>query len=79
MPEVFIKAYSIAKNLGRDLSGLTTANLDFIQHYRPTVNVLRRAVPSDGESFALTGHHEIMIPLLACAIKLETQRGAGGT
>jgi hypothetical protein len=79
MPEVFIKAYSIAKNLGRDLSGLTTANLDFIQHYRPTVNVLRRPVPSGGESFALTGHHEIMIPLLACAIKLETQRGAGGT
>lgn len=78
MPEVFIKAYSIARNMGRKLSGLATANLDFIQHYRPTVNVLRRPVPSDGESFALTGHHEILIPLLACAIKLETRRGSEG-
>jgi hypothetical protein len=77
MPEVFIKAYSIARNLGRNPGGLATANLDFIQHYRPTVNVLRRPVPPDGESFALTGHHEILIPLLACAIKMEARRKAG--
>jgi hypothetical protein len=78
MPEVFIKACSIARNLGHDLSGLTTANLDFIQHYRPTINVLRRPVPEDGSSYALTGHHEIMIPLLACAIRLEEQAAHGG-
>lgn len=71
MPEVFIKACSIAKNLGHDLGGLATANLDFIQHYRPAVNVLKRPVPPDGRSFALTGHHEILIPLLACAVKME--------
>lgn len=74
MPEVFIKAYSIAKNLGHGMEGITAANLDFIQHYRPTVNVLRRPVSSDGKSFALTGHHEILIPLLACAIRLAARR-----
>jgi len=77
MPEVFIKAYSIAKNLGHKMGNLTTANLDFIQHYRPTVNVLRRPVSPDGKSFALTGHHEIMIPLLACAIRLAARRAGG--
>ena len=74
MPEVFIKAYSIAKNLGHEMAGMTTANLDFIQHYRPTVNVLRRPVPPDGKSYALTGHHEIMIPLLAGAVRLAARR-----
>jgi hypothetical protein len=78
MPEVFIKACSIVRNLGHDLSGLTTANLDFIQHYRPTVNVLKRPVPANGSSYALTGHHEIMIPLLACAIRLEEKAASGG-
>ncbi len=78
MPEVFIKACSIARNLGHGFPGLTTANLDFIQHYRPTINVLRRPVPADGRSYALTGHHEIMIPLLACAIRLEEGAAATG-
>jgi len=68
MPEVFLKAYSVAKNLGHDLSGFVAANLDFIQHYRPTMNVLRRPVADGGKGIALTGHHEILIPLLACAI-----------
>ena len=77
MPEVFIKACSIARNLGHSLDGLVTANLDFIQHYRPTVNVLKRPVPPDGKSYALTGHHEILIPLLACAIRLEARGVAG--
>ncbi len=74
MPEVFLKACSIARSLGCDFGGLVTANLDFIQHYRPTVNVLKRPVPADGRSYALTGHHEILIPLLASAIKLEARR-----
>jgi hypothetical protein len=77
MPEVFIKAFSIARNLGHKMGGLATANLDFIQHYRPTMNVLRRPVSPDGKSFALTGHHELMIPLLACAIRLAARRAAG--
>lgn len=79
MPEVFIKAYSIARNLGHEFGGLVTANLDFIQHYRPTVNVLRRPVPSDGKSFALTGQHEILIPLLACAVRLAAREAARET
>jgi hypothetical protein len=77
MPEVFLKAFSIARRLGGDFGNLTTANLDFIQHYRPTVNVLRRPVAAGGEGFALTGHHEILIPLLACAIKLAAQKTSG--
>jgi hypothetical protein len=74
MPEVFIKAFSIARNLGHDVGELTAANMDFIQHYRPTVNVLRRPVSPDGKSYALTGHHEIMIPLLAGAVRLAARR-----
>jgi hypothetical protein len=73
LPEVFIKAFSIARNLGHEMEGLATANLDFIQHYRPTVNVLRRPC-SGGKSFAITGHHEINIPLLASAVRLAARR-----
>ena len=62
MPEVFLKAVSIARNLGHSLDGLTTANLDFDQKYRGLLNVLERP---GAEGIALTGHHEIMIPLLA--------------
>ncbi len=61
LPEVFMKAYTVAANLGADLEGLVTANLDQIQHYRPTRNVLQR--PAD-RHYAFTGHHEIMVPLL---------------
>ncbi len=68
LPEVFLKALTVAKNLGADLSGLTTANLDQIQHYRPRVNVLER--PGDA-GIALTGHHEILLPLLRVAILRE--------
>jgi len=68
MPEVFLKAIAISRNLKYDLKGLTTVNMDFIQHYRPKENVLRRPVLSGGKSYALTGHHEIMFPLLAAAI-----------
>ena len=69
LPEVFLKAVSVVRNLGRPLEEFTTANLDFIQHYRPTQNVLKRPTQNSGQAIALTGHHEIMIPLLAAALK----------
>ncbi|GFP32771.1 hypothetical protein HKBW3S42_01077 [Candidatus Hakubella thermalkaliphila] len=68
MPEVFLKALTIARNLGSKVENITTVNMDFIQHYRPAQNVLRRPTLQKGCSYALTGHHEIMFPLLAAAI-----------
>lgn len=74
LPEVFLKCVSLAANLGHAPNNITTVNLDFIQHYRPTQNVLRRPIQaagkgrSAGRSYALTGHHELMIPLLAAAL-----------
>lgn len=68
MPEVFLKALSVARNLGHDVTHFTTANFDMIQHYRPRVNVVHRPVLSGGDGFSITGHHEIMIPLLAAAV-----------
>jgi hypothetical protein len=65
MPEVFLKAVSIARNLGRSLDGLTTANLDFDQKYRGLLNVLERP---GAQGIALTGHHELLIPLLHAAV-----------
>jgi hypothetical protein len=69
LPEVFLKAVSVVRNLGHRLEEFTTANLDFIQHYRPTQNVLKRPTQNSGQSIALTGHHEIMLPLIAAALK----------
>ena len=68
MPEVFLKALSAARNLGHKVEDFATLNMDFIQHYRPTQNVVQRPTAKGGKGFALTGHHEIMIPLLAAAI-----------
>ncbi len=65
LPEVFLKAVSAVRNSGRELSGFSTANFDFFQHYRPTQNVVNRPVEGDGKGFAITGHHELTIPLLA--------------
>jgi len=65
LPEVFLKALSIARNTGSKISDFTTANMDMIQHYRPRENVLKRP---GGQAIALTGHHEIMIPLLTAAL-----------
>jgi hypothetical protein len=65
LPEVFLKTVSIARNLGRSLEGLTTANLDFEQKYRGLLNVLERP---GAQGIALTGHHELMIPLLHAAV-----------
>jgi len=69
LPEVFLKAVSGLRNLGYSLSAFTTANFDFLQHYRPRVNVLERPHSgSGGKGYGITGHHEIMIPLLAAAL-----------
>ncbi|HEX3745158.1 MAG TPA: hypothetical protein VHW09_14540 [Bryobacteraceae bacterium] len=70
MPEVFLKAVSAVRNLGHPLTGFTTANFDFLQHYRPRVNVVERphAGGAGGRGYAITGHHELMIPLLAAAL-----------
>ena len=68
MPEVFLKALAIARNLTGGPRDFTTANFDMIQHYRPSVNVVQRPVLCGGHGYAITGHHEIMIPLLAAAI-----------
>lgn len=65
LPEVFLKALTIARNLGHKVEDFTAVNMDFIQHYRPGENVLRRPTMVKGRWFALTGHHEIMLPLLA--------------
>lgn len=68
LPEVFLKAVAVNRNRGARLDSITTANLDMIHHYRPRVNVLGRPAR---KSFAITGHHEIMLPLLRLAILKE--------
>jgi hypothetical protein len=70
LPEVFMKAYTVAANLGAHLDKMTTANLDQVQHYRPRENVMRRATD---RGVALTGHHEIMVPLLRHLVLLELE------
>lgn len=68
MPEVFLKALSIAQNLGFHVDQFTTANFDMQQHYRPLQNVVKRPTAGDSRGLTITGHHEIMIPLLAAGI-----------
>ncbi len=74
LPEVFLKAVTVVRNHGHALKTFTTANFDFLQHYRPSVNVVKRPVAGHGRGYALTGHHEIMIPLLAAGIRVEAAR-----
>jgi hypothetical protein len=73
LPEVFLKALNTARNLGNKVDGITTVNMDFIQHYRPRENVMKRPTIKSGKYYALTGHHEIMFPLLASAIIEELE------
>lgn len=73
MPEVFLKAVTLARNLGHRVAPLTTVNLDFIQHYRPLENVVRRPTAGAGRGLALTGHHEILLPLLAALVVEEME------
>ncbi len=73
LPEVFLKAVSVVRNLGHPLAEFTTVNLDFLQHYRPMANVVQRPhAKSGGRGFAITGHHELMVPLLA-AVLIESE------
>jgi hypothetical protein len=69
LPEVFLKAVTVVRNLGNELTDITTANFDFIQHYRPLTNVVRRPTANGaGRGFAITGHHELTLPLLSAFI-----------
>ena len=68
LPEVFLKALSVARNLGHTVKDITTVNMDFIRQYRPMTNVVHRPTLDGGKGFSLVGHHEIMFPLLASAI-----------
>ncbi len=69
LPEVFLKALSVARNVHGDIKNFTTANFDMIRHYRPQENVIRRPVLEGGQGFGFVGHHEIMMPLLFAAVK----------
>ncbi|MCD6255459.1 MAG: hypothetical protein J7J44_04195 [Deltaproteobacteria bacterium] len=71
LPEVFLKALTVARNLGYEVTHFYTANFDMLPHYRPRVNVVQRPTMAGGKGYNFTGHHEIMIPLLAAAI-IET-------
>jgi hypothetical protein len=68
LPEVFLKALALARNLGFRVRRFTTVNLDFIRQYRPSVNVVERPTRLGGRGISLIGHHEIMLPLLAAAL-----------
>jgi hypothetical protein len=74
LPEVFLKAFSIAANLGADLTGITTVNFDFIRHYRPRVNVVERPTAGGrGKGIEITGHHEILMPLFTAGVLRAVQ------
>jgi hypothetical protein len=75
LPEIFLKAVSVVRNLGVPLRPITTANFDFIQHYRPLQNVVKRPTASGSlargsasHGYAITGHHELLLPLVAAAL-----------
>lgn len=68
LPEIFLKALTLVRNLDFHVENFITVNMDFIRHYRPLVNVVKRPVSKGGKGYNLIGHHEIMIPLLAYAL-----------
>ena len=68
LPEVFLKALNLARNLGSQVKDFTTANFDMLYHYRPAQNVVLRPVESGGRGYYIIGHHEIMLPILAQAV-----------
>lgn len=74
LPEVFLKALTVVRNLGHRVENFTTANFDFIRHYRPMTNVVNRPTAGGGKGYHFTGHHELMIPLLAAALIESTSR-----
>lgn len=71
MPEVFLKALNLARNLGHKVERFTAADMDFIRNYRPRMNVVDRPTRGGGVGITLTGHHELMLPLLAAAVREE--------
>ena len=77
LPEVFLKALALARNLGHTVDGFTTVDLDFIRQYRPTVNVVERPTRGSGRGISLVGHHEILVPLIAAGI-IERLNDPGG-
>jgi len=70
LPEVFLKALAMVRNVNRKVNNFVTANFDMIQHYRPTMNIVNRPTQVSGKGYSITGHHEIMIPLLAAGVRL---------
>jgi hypothetical protein len=78
LPEVFLKALTVARNINGKIENFTTANFDMIRHYRPRVNVVERPTESKGSGYDFVGHHEIMIPLLAAAIKEKLNLAGAG-
>ena len=74
LPEVFLKALTTARNIQGAVKGFYSASFDMIRHYRPRVNVVERPIQKGGKGYTFVGHHELMIPLLAAAIKNELQR-----
>ena len=77
LPEVFLKAVSVATNLGTSFPGLTTAVFDFLRHYRPLENVVRRPTLQGGKGIYVVGHHEILLPLLFQGLRLSGLRSGG--
>ena len=71
LPEVFLKAISVARNLGHSVQKLTTVNLDFLPQYRPLTNVVNRPTLPSGKGYSITGHMEIMVPLIFAAVLEE--------
>jgi deoxyhypusine synthase len=78
LPEVFLKALALARNLGHPVSRLTTINCDFIRQYRPQQNVVERPTRRSGRGISLIGQHEILIPLLAAGVIDRFEAGPRG-
>ncbi len=78
LPEVFLKALTVVRNLGHVVESFTTANFDFLRQYRPMTNVVNRPTAGGGKGYAITGHHELMIPLLVAALldEIKSQTSA---
>jgi len=68
LPEIFLKAVTLVRNLGNNLEQFTAVNMDFIKHYRSITNVINRPTAKGGQGFNLIGHHEIMLPLIAAGV-----------
>jgi len=68
LPEIFLKATTLARNLGYSLNEFTTVNLDFIKHYRPLTNVIARPTSKGGKGISIVGHHELLLPLIAAGV-----------